>query len=369
MKRIDKLIVGELAGPWLFGTAVFTTLIMAGTYMFKITDYLANGISLMVVLKLTLLLLPGVIVKTFSMAVLLSTLLAFGRLSSDSEIVALRAAGASLGRIMMPVGVFGVVVAAIAFGVNEFVVPRAAFEGTGIVQGIDKQLKGGAGEQISRSVYEPKTGKLLAMIVAKNFSLEQRKLEEAWVIGYGTDDKPFMILHSPGLIYNSEDDWEVMPGATMYAADLSYVVKLDRVWPAQIAKPGKIEDIVAAGLKDLDSFSMDEMLKRIEIAKGNKMFNKEQVINLEYGYYNKIALPLAAMIFGLVGAPLGIRNHRTGTAVGFSMSVLIIFGYMMLTRVAAIMAMGGRIHPASASFAPLVIGLVAAIVLIWRKNA
>ncbi|MEQ1936540.1 MAG: hypothetical protein ABL962_22035, partial [Fimbriimonadaceae bacterium] len=141
------------------------------------------------------------------------------------------------------------------------------------------------------------------MIVAKDFSLERRKLEEAWVIGYSTDGTPAAIMRSPGLIYNSEDDWEVMPGAKLFAYDLSYVVKLDRVWPAQIAKPGKIEDIVAAGLKDLDSFSMNEMLKRIDIAKGNKMFNKEQVINLEYGYYNKIALPLAAMIFGLVGAP------------------------------------------------------------------
>ncbi len=368
MKRIDRLIIGELAGPWVFGTAIFTTLIMAGTYLFKITDYLANGVSLMVVLKLTLLLLPGVIVKTFSMAVLLSTLLAFGRLSSDSEIVALRAAGASLGRIMLPVGVFGVVVAAIAFGVNEFVVPRAAFEGTGVVQGIDKQLKGG-GEPIFRSVYEPKSNKLQAMIVARDFSLERRSLEEAWVMGYGTDGKPVAIMHSPGLIFNSEDDWEIMPGAKLFAFDLSYVINLDRIWPAQIAKPGKLEDIVAAGLKDLDSFSMEEMKKRVEIAKGNKMFNKAQVINLEYGYYNKIALPLSAMIFGLVGAPLGIRNHRTGAAAGFWMSVLIIFGYMMLTRIAAIMAMGGRIHPASASFAPLVIGMIAAVVLIWRKNA
>ncbi|MEQ1936541.1 MAG: LptF/LptG family permease [Fimbriimonadaceae bacterium] len=139
MKRIDRLIIGELAGPWMFGTAIFTTLIMAGTYLFKITDYLANGVSFAVVLKLTLLLLPGVIVKTFSMAVLLATLLAFGRLSSDSEIVALRAAGASLGRIMMPVAVFGVVVAAIAFGVNEFV--ARPLREPGLFRGLTSNLR------------------------------------------------------------------------------------------------------------------------------------------------------------------------------------------------------------------------------------
>lgn len=367
MKRIDKLIIGELLGPWIFGVAIFTTLIMAGTYLFKITDYLVAGIPLGTIVWLTVLLLPGVVVKTFSMAVLLSTLLAFGRLSGDSEVVALRAAGASLGRIMIPVGIFGFIVAVVAFVINEGVVPPAAFKGTEIVSGIEKKLKG-TSEPVFRAVYNPKSGKLMAMIMAKDFNLGERSLNEAWVVGYDEVGIPIGYLYAPGLIYRNENDWEVKRGARYVSFDLQTVVEVAGAYPRQIAQPPSIEDIAAARLKDLDSFSMNEMKKRIKIAEANPSFDKEQVRNLEYGYYNKIALPLATLIFGLLGAPLGIRNHRTGVAVGFSLSILIIFSYMMLTRIAAIWALGGAIHPAVASFAPIVIGLVGAVFLIWKKN-
>lgn len=368
MKRIDSLIIRELSGPWLFGVAIFTTLIMAGTYLFKITDYLVAGISVATVGELTLLLLPGVIVKTFSMAALLSTLLSFGRLSGDSEIVALRAAGASLGRIMAPVAAFGLVVALVSFFVNEQIVPAAAFKGTEIVQGIDKQLKGSS-QPVFQAVHDPHTGRLMAMIMAKDFNLGDRRLNDAWAVGYGLDGEPKMILHAPGMQFTDANHWSVDPGSRLFSYELDTVTKLEGFWPKQIAEPPSVEDIVASQLKDLDSFSMTEMKKRIAIAKANiGTFGVQQVRNLEYGYYNKIALPLAALIFGLVGAPLGIRNHRAGTATGFALSVVIIFAYMMLTRITAIWALGDKLHPAMASFAPLIVGLLGAIVLIRKKN-
>lgn len=367
MRRIDKLIIGELLGPWLFGVAIFTTLIMVGTYMFKITDYLVNGIPIGTVVSLSILLLPGIMVKTFSMALLLATLLSFGRLSGESEIVALRAAGASLGRIMLPVGFFGLAVALLSFWINESIVPAAAFKGTEIVQGIDKKLKGST-QPIFQAVHDPRTGKLIAMIMAKDFSLAERSLKDAWAVAYYKDE-PAYILHAKGMQFTDQNHWRVEPGSRLFSYDMGNVTELGGFWPKEVPEPPKVEDIVAAQLKDLDSFSMREMEKRIKVAKANVgVFGIEQVRNLEYGYFNKIALPLAALIFALVGAPLGIRNHRTGTATGFALSIMIIFAYMMLTRVAAIWALGGKIHPSMASFAPLIIGLLGAVFLIWKKN-
>ncbi len=113
MKRLDALITKELMGPWVFGVAIFTVLILAGTYLFRITDYFVKGVGFFTVAELTTLLLPGIMAKTFPMAVLLATLLSFGRLSSDSEIVAIKACGTSLMRVMYPVGMFGLIVAVI----------------------------------------------------------------------------------------------------------------------------------------------------------------------------------------------------------------------------------------------------------------
>lgn len=367
MKRLDRLILGELAGPWGFGVAIFTVLIMAGTYLFKLTDYIVQGIPVMTIAKLTVLFLPGVMVKTFSMAVLLATLLAFGRLSSDSEIVALRAAGASIGRIMIPVAIFGFVVAMIAFWINETVVPWAAYQGFAMKSDIEKTLNM-RGEPIFHVINDPKDGKPVAMISALDFNLQERSLSEVWVHTYQKNGEPSWTLHANRLHFTNENDWSVDGEAKMFDYELKYPVLVRGIWPSQIAKPPEIDTLAASRVKDLDSFSMTQMKERIRLAKLSETFPISQIRNLEYGYWNKLALPLSALIFGLVGAPLGIRNHRTGAAAGFWLSVIIIFLYMMTANFMAQFALGGKIPPWAASFTPLVIGLAVAIVTIQRKN-
>lgn len=368
MRRIDRLILGELLGPWGFGAAIFTVLIMAGSYLFKITDYVAQGISMATVLELTLLLLPGVMAKTFSMATLLATLLAFGRLSSDSEIVALRAAGASLGRIMMPVAVFGLVVSVLTFWFNETLVPGAAMRASAVQIDVSRQLKGISLRPIGQPVYE--RGELRAMVVARDFSLGSRTLRGAAIITYDEQGKEAFVLFANELEYRETDDWRIRGGGSLQSADgRTYVILEGDVWPEQVEKLSlTFEDLITGLLKDLDSMSMKQMRQQIVRARENTRIKPSQIANLEYGYYNKISLPLAAMIFGLVGAPLGIRNHRTGAAAGFWTSIMIIFGYMLLTNFMAVYAQGGVIPSYAASVTPLLIGLVFAIVTIHRKN-
>jgi lipopolysaccharide export system permease protein len=367
VKQLDRLVLKELIGPWMFGVAIFTSLIMAGTYLFKLTEYIVNGINIGTILELTFLLLPGVMVKTFPMAVLLATLLGFGRLSGDSEIVAVRAAGASLGRIMLPVGIFGLAVALISLFINELVVPQAAYRGVELTEGIEKNIRGG-GDFISRAVYDPTDKRLLATMMARDFNIDKRTLQDAFVVAYDKDLKPIAMLYAKGLSFRSNDDWEIEGGGRLWSFDLTTIVELDKTWPKSVPKPPSVEDIVASRIRDLDSFSFAQMQERIKIAKGNPSFDMKQILNLEYGLHNKIALPFAALIFGLVGAPFGIKNHRTGAASGFWVSVLIIFAYMMLTRFMSLWALGGKIPPWAASYAPLFIGLVVAVIAIRQKN-
>lgn len=365
MKRIDRLVLSELAGPWAFGVAIFTVLIMAGTWLFKLTDYIVSGVSFAMVTEFTILLLPGVMVKTFSMAVLLSSLLAFGRLSSDSEIVAMKAAGASVGRIMVPVFWFGLSVALLALLVNETLVPAAAFRGTALKSEIEKRLRGG-GEPIFRPIHAE--GKLRAMIMAKDFNLGERRLKGVTIVVYDKDEKPALLMVADGMEFQNENKWKIQGGARIFPFNGEYISDVKEAWPSQIVEPPKPDDIAAASVRDLDTFSMAQMQQRIAMAKMNPSFDPQQIANLEYGYYNKIALPLAALIFGLVGAPLGIRNHRTGAASGFWISVIIIFGYMMLANLMAVYSQGGVIPAYMASFTPLVIGAAVAAVLIHRRN-
>lgn len=369
MRRVDRLILGEMLGPWLFGVAIFTVLIMAGTYLFKITDYIVKGISMATIAELTVLLLPGIMAKTFPMAVLLATLLSFGRLSSDSEVVALRAAGTSLVRVMAPVAAFGFGVSLLAFLFNETLVPGAALRATTLQNEIAAKISGSAMRPTSYFVYD--RGSLVASVVARDFDFGTRTLEGASVVTYEKDGAPGFVLLANRLEYQSDQEWRLRGGGTLLSTDGRTMVRLiGEAWPEQVPKPKFTPtDILSANLKDLDSLSLKQMRNQIDRARANPKVSRGQVANLEYGYWNKLALPLAALVYALVGAPLGIRNHRTGAAAGFWLSVIIIFGYMMLANFMAIYAQGGVVPAWVASFLPLVVGLVVAAVAIVRKDS
>lgn len=373
MKRIDRLITQELLGPWGFGVAIFTVLILAGTYLLKITDFIVSGVSVGTVIQFSMLLLPGVLAKTFPMAILLATLLAFGRLSGDSEVVALRAAGASIGRMMAPVGVFAFFVAALAFGLNELVVPRAAVRKTELEGEIAKTLERIQGKPTFYPVYE--AGQLMALVTAQQFNFAQGTLRGAVVTSYDKSEKPTYTLYAQELVFQPGNeggikDWRIRGGATLQSVDgRTHIALLGDAWPGIMNRLDATPlDILSQTQKDPDLQSMSQLEIQIDRARKNPKIEKAQIANLEYIYYNKIALPLAALVYALVGAPLGIRNHRTAAASGFWISVIIIFGYMMLANFMAVYAQGGVIPAWLASFTPIAIGLVVAAIAIHRKN-
>ncbi len=368
MRRVDKLVLSELFGPWCFGVAIFTVLIMAGSFLFQLTRYLSEGADPVTILSLTIFLLPGVLVKTFSMAMLLASLLAFGRLSSDSEIVALKASGISIGRIMMPVAGLGLAVSLLAFAFGEFLVPQAAYQAVSLRSRIDKQLDGT--RQQSTSYPLMRDGKLVGYLVARDFSIGRRTVFGATIVAYDENGNPSNFLHADELVYNDIDNWRIPGKATLYSAERGTKVEFtEGAWPTNIPKPNvSLDNIIAQTLRDLDAFSMSQMKEEIEQERKKPNPDRAQIANLEFGYWNKLTLPLAALVFGLVGAPLGIRSHRTGAATGFWLSVVIIFGYLLLTNVMSIMAQGGAVPSYVASFGPIVIGLVVGIYLIHNRN-
>ncbi len=94
--RLDRYILSEILGPLALGFFVFTFILLLQA-LFKFARLIiSSGVEATVVGKLLLLTLPSIVVMTIPMALLFSILIAVGRLSSDSELVAIRAAGVSL---------------------------------------------------------------------------------------------------------------------------------------------------------------------------------------------------------------------------------------------------------------------------------
>lgn len=372
MRRLDSLVLRELFGPWAFGVAMFSVLIIAATYLFRLTGFLVDGAGVGTVLKLALLMLPGVMVQTFAMAVLLATLLAFGRLSGDSEIVAIRAAGASVYRIMRPVAIFAAAVAAVAFLCNEFIVPSAAKETFAMQEEIAKRLKPDALRSTSFPIVD--RGKNVGFVQADDFNVLTRTMRRATVVSKDEEGKPKYFLYANVLEYDPERSadagWRIRGGATLTSRDGTTAVTLrDDAWPEGVVRPAAAPATILAGqIKDPQYWSMRELREQIQSSRELGKTSLQRIRDMEYWYWNKVALPLAAFVYGLLGAPLGIRNNRTSTAAGFALSIAIIFGYVTLANLLNVAAMGGAIPAYVASFTPIVVGLIAAGLIMWRRN-
>lgn len=366
MKRLDKLIIIEILGPWLFGIAIFTVLVTAGSFLFELTRYISEGVAAVDVLLLLIYLLPGVIAKTFSMAMLLAALLAFGRLSGESEITAIRAAGVSLGRVMRPVAAFGIAVALLAFVFGNYLVPVASVKAIQLRAKIEQDRSGRDRQEVQRYVMDD--GRIQMAVNAKDFDVAERTLTDVSILLYDKDEEVWARFDCEQLIYNGDTDWRVVGKGTLRSDD-GTLVEVNDAFPVGVDNPEMTpEDLIAQNLRDLDAFSMEQLNNQVQRQLDQPEPDLKQVQNLRFGYYNKIAVPMAAFVFGLLGAPLGIRNHRTGVASGFWISIIIIFAYMMLTNALSIMAQGGAAPPWAASFIPVLIGVIAAAYFIKRRN-
>src|SRR5919204_5311165 len=125
VKILDRYIARELLGPFAFGVAAFTLIFLSGQYLFKLTTMLAKGAPLADVIELLALHMVPLAVVTFPMATLLATLLSFGRLSGDMEVVAMMAGGVSFTRIAIPAFSMGLLVSVFGLFANEYLVPPA----------------------------------------------------------------------------------------------------------------------------------------------------------------------------------------------------------------------------------------------------
>lgn len=381
MQLVDRLIWRELIGPLLNSILMFMMLIFATAYLFTLTDLLVKGVSLVVVVKAALYSLPSILTQTLPMAMLLASLLAFGRLSGDSETIALYAGGISFYRIARPVALLGALVSLIAILWNEMVVPPAMRELYALLQEARQNVA--STNQPLRYDIKREDGSLDEIVnVHGGYDSRTRSLRQVTIIKWSDDPKqpgrPAWLVEAETAVPNSDDpkglDWTFH---NVRLVDLRYDPErknwpefffqkaTSRTLPKNVRIGRTFTGVVQAEVTDNRRMTFRQLRDKInqERAQGSL-----STLGDEVDLWEKVSLPLASLIFGLVGAPLGVRPHRGSKAVGFGIAVGIIFLYWVVYRWMYVVGKNGYLPPLVASFTPCLIGLVAAVILIARTR-
>lgn len=122
---LSRHIMRAHVGPFLFSNAIIIFLFLLQFLMKRAGDLVGKGLSVWVIIELISLNLAWMLVLSVPMSVLVATLMAFGRLSSDNELTIMRASGMSLYRMTTPVFLAAVLVTGTLIWFNNSVLPEA----------------------------------------------------------------------------------------------------------------------------------------------------------------------------------------------------------------------------------------------------
>jgi len=140
MKKIDKLVLDAFIGPFLITFFVVVFILLNINMLKYFDDIIGKGLDTLILGQLFFYFAIFTVPTAMPLAVLLSSLIAFGNLGEHFELTAIKSAGISLVRILLPIFLFVIMLTAIAFYANNNLVPKAALEAYSLLYDI-KQKK------------------------------------------------------------------------------------------------------------------------------------------------------------------------------------------------------------------------------------
>jgi lipopolysaccharide export system permease protein len=140
MKKIDKLVLGEFIGPF-FLTFFVVIFILLSQFMLKYLDEIVGkDLDTIVILELIFYFSIFMTPNAFPLAILLSSLMTFGNLGQHFELTALKGAGISLIRVLVPIFIFTLFLTGAAYYSNNYIVPKANLKAFSLLYDV-KQMK------------------------------------------------------------------------------------------------------------------------------------------------------------------------------------------------------------------------------------
>lgn len=321
MLTADRYIFRSLMGPLLFGVAAFVSILAASRPLLELTNLAFQGVPLFTLAWLFLLSLPPMVVLTLPMSMLLATLLGFGRLSTDSELVAMYAGGLSLYRAARPVLALAFVIMGLTILLNEAVVPWSI----DAAKSLKTSLEQGAKEQRDFLLPQRKNGVLTAMIKASHFDPGSRIMNDVSAVFY-EESRPVRVVYARAAKYQDEQNW-LLFDAEMYELSPDHVAPLVRTREQSIRIQQNPAEFADASKKptELSMKQLNRAIRRATLEGDSNLADEYRV-----AWWNRLAVPFASVVFAIIGLPLGLRSHRTSGGLGLGMSIVIIFLYWVV---------------------------------------
>jgi LPS export ABC transporter permease LptG/LPS export ABC transporter permease LptF len=360
IRILDRYVALELWPPFVISVVLFT-FFLAIDHVYQLTDLvIGKQVPVKMVLSLLLFSLPPLLSLSLPIAVLMAVLIAGGRLSGDFEVAALKASGVSPVRLFRPFLVAGVIVSVLSAWLTLVVNPwaSAAFQKqvftileAQATTGIQERAFTGAFGRIVLYVEEvsPSQIALKGLLAAdeRDPAVSRIIMAREGRLLSDRERRRLTLRFIDGAV-NETDVAD--PRRFRYTSFALYDMSLSLPSPAatseQQAKPEK------------------EMPLRSLAAAAEEAEDPRKAAPFLVELHKRFAIPVAAVVFALVGFPLGIRSHRSSRAVAVTSSFAVVIAYYIISTALENPALGGRLPVGLAIWLPNLLFVLIGLILL-----
>ena len=362
---IDRWLLGQLIPPLLFAISAFTVVsVSVGVMVDLIRKVVEFGLPLILALQIMVLKLPSFLVLSFPMSVLLSTLLAYGKLSGNSEILALRSLGIRTYRTIIPALILSIFMTGLTFYFNNNLVPTAnKYSEMLLRDGLGKSVSMEIGHDIFFKGYGSYTDLETNETTKRNTYLNQiffsrlvenNVMKNVTVIDFSKIGYKQILSAEKAVFDKSISAWKFSNGRliTLDKNGNTTTIGFDSYLYPLGDGPLKVSKIP----DDANKMALKEALaaKKLYEETGNVSEARKMSVRIQ----EKFTLPCACIVFGLIGSSLGSKsNIRATKSQGFGLSVILILFYYVLSFVSSSFGVKGLIPPILSAWIPVIISL------------
>ncbi len=339
MRLMTRYILSEFVRNFAITLSAFVLLFLIGDFIEKVDDYIEHSAAVADVTAFILYQIPKILFLMTPVAVLLATLLTLGAMSRSGEVIAMKASGVPLSRIVLPVLITAAGLSAVVFWANETIIPYCNARAEYIKNVKIKKMPAVPQLKHDKLWFRGPQGEIV------NIGLVEFKGDIPTCYGvtfYTFNDRFELIKRTDAKIMDwNGNGWILRKGVNYYFRNNGSGVRRLAFEELPVYIPEKPDDFrrVEKLSEEMTHAELNNYISKLR----EKGYNPvKYVVDL----YGKTSFTLANIIMVIVAVPFSLKSSRSGgAAISVGLCIVIAIGYWLLYSFSISLGHAGRFPP------------------------